>query len=77
MNKTVKDITGTLATNYNYHSIKELSIPQYSILKAVYLKTKSLGRLTRFGFYAVILNAEPRTSLSKRRKLRSSKQLPM
>lgn len=73
MDKTVKDIIGTLERNYNYHWIKELSTPQYSVLKAV----NNLGRLFRFGFYSVFLNAEPWTPLSKRRKLRSSKQLPV
>lgn len=46
MDTTVKDSTGTLGRNYNFHGIKELSIPQYSILKAVY----NLGRLFMFGF---------------------------
>lgn len=73
MDKTLKDITGTSGRNDNYYWIKELSILQYSILKAVY----SLGRLFRFGFYSVILNAEPRTPLWKRRKWRSSQQLPL
>lgn len=72
MDKTVKHITGTLGRNNNYHWIKELSILQYSILKAV----SNLGRPFRFGFYSVFLNAEPRTPLSKSRKLRSSQQLP-
>lgn len=73
MDKTLKDITGTSGRNDNYYWIKELSILHDSNLKAVY----SLGRLFRFGFYSVILNAEPRTPLWKRRKLRSSQQLPL
>lgn len=65
--------------NWNFREKWQLSLNKRAqhtsifILKAV----DNPGRLFRFGFYSVFLNAELWTPLLKRRKLRSSKQLPV